>query len=170
MNRTLTGRRGLILLGALLVLGALNFSIVGKERTKRSGEVVYLRLAPVDPRSLMQGDYMALRFALAQELDRQHGHDATGSAPTAREGEVRFAGITVDPNHLAALADATFPATLKLRYRIRNGRVWLGTNAFFFSEGDAQRFEGARYGEFRVDRDSGEAVLVGLRDAALKPL
>ena len=50
-----------------------------------------------------------------------------------------------------------------IRYRLRNGRVWLGTNAFFFEEGKAAQYERARYGEFRLDRDSGEAVLVGLR-------
>lgn len=163
MNRQMTAPRWLTLLGALLVLGALNFSIGGKERIKSDGEIVYLRLAPVDPRSLMQGDYMALRFALVQELDQ-------AVAGGAREGEVRLAPVALGPDRVAVLADATVPATLKLRYRIRNGQVWLGTNAFFFQEGDAERFSGARYGEFRVDRASGEAVLVGLRDPGLKPL
>lgn len=163
MNKLMTGPRWLTVLGALLVLGALNFSIAGKERIKRSGEVVYLRLAPVDPRSLMQGDYMALRFALVPALEKA----IDGSA---REGEVRFADVAVGADHVAALADTTTPATLKLRYRVRNGQVWLGTNAFFFQEGDAERFDAARYGEFRVDRASGEAVLVGLRDETLKAL
>jgi uncharacterized membrane-anchored protein len=36
-------------------------------------------------------------------------------------------------------------------------------------EGEAARYQGARYGEFRVDHESGEAVLVGLRDEALAP-
>jgi uncharacterized membrane-anchored protein len=170
MNKTMTATRWLILLGALLVLGALNFSIAGKERIKGRGEIVYLRLAPVDPRSLMQGDYMALRFALAQELDKTVSRDAAGAAPGAREGEVRFAGVAIASNRVASLADSAAPATLKLRYRVRNGHVWLGTNAFFFQEGDAQRFSTARYGEFRVDRASGEAVLVGLRDEALMAL
>ncbi|MDP3821470.1 MAG: GDYXXLXY domain-containing protein [Burkholderiales bacterium] len=163
MNKLMTGPRWLTLLGAALVLGALNFSIVGKERIKRHGDVVYLRLAPVDPRSLMQGDYMALRFALVPALDK-------AVAGSAREGEVRLADVSVGADRVAVLADTTAPATLKLRYRIRNGQVWLGTNAFFFQEGDAERFSGARYGEFRVDGASGEAVLVGLRDSALKPL
>ncbi|XOT97907.1 GDYXXLXY domain-containing protein, partial [Alcaligenes pakistanensis] len=30
------------------------------------GQTVLLELAPVDPRSLMQGDYMSLNFALSQ--------------------------------------------------------------------------------------------------------
>ncbi|MES3013030.1 MAG: GDYXXLXY domain-containing protein [Pseudomonadota bacterium] len=158
--------RGLIVLGALLVLGAVNFAIVGKEHIKRDGEVVYLPLAPVDPRSLMQGDYMALRFALVGEIDG--GAERTGR--TQREGETRFARVALDAHHVARLAAADTAAPMRLRYRIRDGRVWLGTNAFFFEEGTAERFTGARYGEFRVDRASGEAVLVGLRDAALKPL
>ena len=163
MSKLMTGPRWLTLLGTALVLGALNFSIAGKEGIKRNGEVIYLQLAPVDPRSLMQGDYMALRFALVQQLDK--AVDAK-----AREGEVRLAGVSLAANRVATLADATAPATLQLRYRIRNGQVWLGTNAYLFQEGDAERFSGARYGEFRVDRASGEAVLVGLRNEALEPL
>ena len=171
MIKSMTGPRWLTLLGAALVFGALNFSIVGKENIKRSGEIVYLRLAPVDPRSLMQGDYMALRFALVQELDKTLGRDAAPSAASGpREGEVRFANVALAADRVASLADTAAPATLRLRYRIRNGQVWLGTNAFFFQEGDAARLSSARYGEFRVDRASGEAVLVGLRDETLKAL
>ena len=72
--------RALIALGALLVLGALNFAIVGKERIRRDGEVVYLPLAPVDPRSLIQGDYMALRFALARDIERRDEADLAARA------------------------------------------------------------------------------------------
>ncbi|MBC8057066.1 MAG: GDYXXLXY domain-containing protein, partial [Rhizobiales bacterium] len=80
------------------------------------------------------------------------------------------AGITLDARRVARLAPDGSSAPTQLRYRMRGGQVWLGTNAFFFEEGTAERFNGARYGEFRIDRTSGEAVLVGLRDAALKPL
>ena len=107
---------------------------------------------------------MALRFALAQALER--ANEKVGDAP--REGEVRFADVALDPQRIAHLAGTGAP--VRLRYRIRGGRVWLGTNAFFFEEGSAGRFTAARYGEFRVDRASGEAVLVGLRDAALRPM
>ena len=158
--------RVLIALGALLILGALNTAIVGKERIRRSGEVVYLPLAPVDPRSLIQGDYMALRFAIVRDIESRD--EKTTHA--AREGEMAFAPVTLDDKRVASLASDTAPTSLKLRYRIRNGHVWLGTNAFFFEEGSAERYAGARYGEFRVDRDSGEAVLVGLRNDKLDPM
>jgi uncharacterized membrane-anchored protein len=155
MNAT----RVLIILGAALVLGAVNFSILGKEGVKRNGEVIYLDLAPRDPRSLMQGDYMTLRFRLAQEIPA-----------TLADGETGFAPLTLDGKRIASLAAQGTPATLRIRYRMRKGGVWLGTNAFFFEEGSEARFAPARYGEFRLDPQSGEAVLVGLRDANLNPL
>ena len=158
--------RALIVLGALLVLGAVNVAIGGKERIRRDGEVVYLPLAPVDPRSLVQGDYMALRFALSRDIQR---HD-DAARHVEREGEVAFAALALDDRRVASLAGDAAPAAMKLRYRIRAGQVWLGTNAFFFQEGTAERFRAARYGEFRVDRRSGESVLVGLRNAALEAL
>jgi uncharacterized membrane-anchored protein len=145
--------RVLVVAGAVLVLGAVDFSILGKEGIKRNGEVIYLDLAPIDPRSVMQGDYMALRFQLAQQIPA-----------TLRDGEAGYAAITLDGRRVASFAQGE-PSTLRIRYRMRNGAVWLGTNAFFFEEGSEARFATARYGEFRLDRDTGEAVLVGLRDA-----
>ncbi len=160
------GLRGLIVLGALLVLGAVNIAVVGKERIKRDGELVYLPLAPVDPRSLVQGDYMALRFAMADAIERRNAADPH----RMRNGEVAFALVKLDDRQIASLSDDPAAASIKLRYRIRDGRVWLGTNAFFFEEGKGERFRGASYGEFRVDRESGEAVLVGLRSNTLAAL
>ena len=157
--------RALVVLGALLTLGSVNFAIVTKEGIRRDGAVVYLPLAPVDPRSLLQGDYMALRFALTTEIERAALPD---SLP--RGGETGFVDVAIDAQRITRIAPADAPPALRLRYRMRNGRIWLGTNAFLFEEGSAERFSSARYGEFRVDRASGEPVLVGLRDAALKAL
>lgn len=153
--------RALIVLGAVLVLGAVNASIYGKERVIRGGETIYLELAPVDPRSLMQGDYMALRFRLADRI--QLWREAEG------RGELRTAPLSVDDRGVATLSEDD-GGTLEIAFRMRGGRVWLGTNAYFFEEGTAARYSGARYGEFRVDPSSGEAVLVGLRDEELDPL
>lgn len=144
-----------IVAAVALVLIAVNLSIVAKERIKTAGEPIFLELAPVDPRSLMQGDYMALRFAIAQEISTEE----SGSA-----------ALLIYDNRVAKLNPDQDAPGLRIRYHIRNGQVWLGTNAYFFEEGSAGRYENARYGEFRVDRDSGEAVLVGLADKDLKTL
>lgn len=158
--------RSLIVLGVSLVLVTVNVAMLHKERIRQDGEVVYLPLAPVDPRSMMQGDYMALRFAMAAEIERQN----MAGKRLARSGEVAFAAVKLDDRRIATLVDDPSSASIKLRYRIRHGHVWLGTNAFFFEEGTGERFSTARYGEFRVDRESGEAVLVGLRNDALVAL
>ena len=157
-----------------LVLLAVDGSIVAKERIRRDGTLVYLELAPVDPRSLMQGDYMALRFVLARELEAglqrgKGGSAASGSAELLGEGGFALAPLQLDERGVASLAPAG-RSTVRFRWRLRGGKAWLGTNAFFFQEGDGARYQPARYGEFRLDRDSGEAILVGLRDQALQPL
>ena len=68
--------RALLLVAALAVLVAVNGSILAKERIKTNGMRIFLELAPVDPRSLMQGDYMALRFAIADKLSSDSGGTA----------------------------------------------------------------------------------------------
>jgi uncharacterized membrane-anchored protein len=147
--------RVLIAAAVLLVVVAVNGSILAKERIKTHGEIILLELAPVDPRSLMQGDYMALRFELAQQISPQ---------------EAGLAPLSLDENRVARLDPSPQDAKLHIRFRVRNGQVWLGTNAYFFEEGSARRFNDARYGEFRLDPDTGEAVLTGLRDATFRKL
>jgi uncharacterized membrane-anchored protein len=156
MNATLV--RALIAIGALLVLGGVNYSLFAKEQIKRHGDVMYLDLRPVDPRSLMQGDYMALRFAVADEIRRQH---AVGE---------EFVSLQLNADRVARIPDRGSTGSLRVHYRMRDGLVWLGTNAYFFEEGDAARFANARYARFRVDPQTGEAVLVALCDAQLKEL
>ena len=51
----------------------------------------------------------------------------------------------------------------------KGGRWTLVTDAWFFREGDGERWQKARYGEFRVAPD-GRALLVGMADAELKPI
>jgi uncharacterized membrane-anchored protein len=169
MVAIMTISRVLVVLGAVIVLGAINVSIAGKERVIREGAVIFVELGPRDPRSLMQGDYMALRFELARQIEANARSGGSSSALPG-EGETGFADIALDDKGIATLANPGATPSAKLRYRIRKGAVWLGTNAFFFEEGTDTRYAPARYGEFRLDKKSGEAVLVGLRDAQLKTL
>ncbi len=171
--------RALIAIGTLLVLGGVNYSIAHKESIKRGGEIIYLDLAPVDPRSLMQGDYMMLDFQLARQISNSFATPKTARVAgisehvpneRPREGETRMADIALNEKHVASFSHVPTATTQKLRYRMRKDRVWIGTNAFFFEEGRAGQYAKARYGEFRLDAASGEAVLVGLRDKDLLAL
>lgn len=153
-------RKAIAILAGLIVLAFVNVSIFQRERLLEDGRILLLELAPVDPRSLMQGDYMALRFKMV---------DGAGVPKT----DGRFV-LAVDERGVGSFVrlhqdEPLAENEMLLRYRVRNDEVKLATNAFFFQEGQAGLFEAARYGEFRVDAD-GEAILTGLRDAELRTL
>lgn len=142
----------------LVILGFVNLQIAGKERILQEGRTVLLQLAPIDPRSLLQGDYMALRYAMADEVAaaaKSAGvSDGTIVVELDPAGVARFVGL--DQGHSLA-ADQQ-----RLVFRKRGETVRLASDAFFFEEGHGGRYREARYGELRVAGD-GSAILVGLR-------
>jgi uncharacterized membrane-anchored protein len=158
-------RKAVALAAGLLVLVFVNFGIYGRERLLTDGQVVLLRLSPVDPRSLMQGDYMRLNFEVADQAFPLQARDRNvdGHLVVALDGQGvgRFRRIA-DARPLA-------PGEIALRYRVRSGVPNFATNAFFFEEGQASAYASAAYGEIRVGGD-GEMILTGLRDAQLRGL
>lgn len=162
--------RWVVLLTTLAVLVVVNSAIWQKERHIAQGEVVYLELAPVDPRSLIQGDYMALNFALANRLQSElYQRGETPSASMNGDVVVRVDSARVA--YFQRIDDGT-PLEAderRLQFRLRHGQVRLATNAFFFQEGHAERYEAAHYGEFRVNKE-GELLLTALYDDTFQRL
>lgn len=153
----------LIAAGAIGVLAVANVGIWQKEQLIAQGRPVFVELAPVDPRSLMQGDYMALNFRLPDEVDAKLDALLTNNRP--RIVARRDARGVAQPLRL----DGGLPlATDELRIELtpKNGRWILVSDAWYFREGDAERWAAARYGEFRV-ADDGRALLVGMADKDL---
>ena len=138
----------------LLALVAGPFLIINKEATLAEGRTMLLRLAPRDPRSLMQGDYMTLRYAMANQVSSK---------------ELESKGclvVTLNTNNVATFVRLHKGEKLQdneylLAYRKRGG-LRLGAESFMFQEGDAERYARACYGELKVDKE-GSSVLVGLR-------
>jgi uncharacterized membrane-anchored protein len=149
-------RSKLSLLGLLLVLVAINVMIAQKESALANGQSIYLELAPVDPRSLMQGDYMALRYALADQV------------PASPEEGVVYA--TLDARKVVvSLSAEERVGTQPLRYRHQNDETLFDAESYFFQEGQGSWFQQARYAELRVDA-KGMPILVGLMDEKLQPI
>jgi uncharacterized membrane-anchored protein len=147
----------------LLALALPAWQIAAKERVLATGAPVLLRLRPVDPRSLMQGDYMVLRYAIADEATRDPALPRDG-ALVVRLDEHRVAALVrVDDGRPLA------PGELRLQFRVRDRDLRLGAESFFFPEGHADRYAPAAYGELVV-APGGESVLVGLRDERYAPL
>ena len=154
-------RNALILVGLALALGVPSAIVLQKERVLAAGTPVLLELAPVDPRSLIQGDYMRLDYALTRQLaDSARRWPRSGEIVVARDarGVGRFVRRRADGAPLA-------PGELLLPYRRGTNDLRIGTDAYHFQEGDAPLYAAARYGELRVG-PSGASVLAGLRDSA----
>lgn len=163
------------LVGMLLSLILVNLSIFQKEQHLADGQTVLLKLAPVDPRSLMQGDYMALRFEIANDLFNvlplEESDSLLGGRYVSTQGQIVVYVDERGVGHLDALYEGQ-PLNknqLVMNYRLRNDVVKFATNAFFFEEGQADVFEIAEYGQFKV-ADDGELLLVAMFDKNLKKL
>ena len=159
-----------IVLSAVLILLAANGSIWQKEQLIRHGQAVFVHLAPADPRSLMQGDYMTLNFlqpfnANTPELNMEQEAFNFEHPRMVFQRDAQGILSVKGPDQGQPLA----ADEVAIQLVPKNGRWILVTDAFFFKEGEGLRWAAARFGEFRVD-DSGKALLVGLRGEGLKPL
>lgn len=157
---------GWIALCALGTLALANYAIWEKEDLIARGEKVFVELAPVDPRSLMQGDYMRLDYRLPPGAE-----DRTGSLLARRPFVIvqRDERGVARPVRIAHDAANLGPGERRIALTPKDGRWTIVSDAWFFREGEAARWEAARYGEFRVLPD-GRALLVGLADAQLRTI
>lgn len=157
-----------LLIGVSILIG-VNYVIYSREDLLREGRVAFLELAPADPRSLMQGDYMALDFQAALDIHREVGSDDRASHGVAvLRLDERGVG------HFERLGECAPLAADEVCIRYQRENTWRGgiqfsTNAFFFQEGIGERYENARYGEFRI-APNGVALLKTLRGADLQLL
>lgn len=171
-NRSLGVPAGL-LAGLLVVLAVANTMIYQRERIQMEGQRIVLALAPVDPRSLMQGDYMALGFEVANEASARIAALPDDDPVRKQRGGYLLLRPGADGvSMLVAVAPEPPDSNggdVALSFTLRDGRVRLSSSAWFFPEGQAARYAQARYGVFRVD-DNGDSLIVGLLDAQQKPL
>ena len=150
---------------SILVFGALNYGIYEKQKIKDHGEVVLLELAPVDPRSLMQGDYMRLRYAIERN-----------AIPRSEWNTLPKRGYMViqpDENNVAQYVRIHDDEPIKdqeklLRFHSKRG-VHIVPDSFLFQEGHAPYYENAKYGIFKFD-NKGNHLLVGLANEDKKAI
>lgn len=160
-------RTKLLWVMALVILGVVNYAVWDKEQVVNKGRTVLLELAPRDPRSLMQGDFMALNYRLADALRSRLSDRSVDGLAVVTLDEQGVAQL----DHLHQAGGALQANQVLIRFRKRGGVVRIGAESFFFQEGRASIYNPAKYGELKAARD-GEVVLVGLRDGdrhALRP-
>ena len=148
----------IILINLIILLGLFNNSIIKKETLLSNGKLILLELAPVDPRSLMQGDYMRLRYTISENIK----YDTI-----SKRG---FCVVKLQNNGIAKrvrVQDNRTPINEKeylIEYTSKSWReINIGAESFFFQEGEAEKYENAKYGGVKVD-NQGNSLLIGLYD------
>ena len=148
----------IILINLIILLGLFNNSMIQKEELLTDGQLVLLELVPVDPRSLMQGDYMRLNYSISNNVD-------TGSI--SKRG---FCVVKLKENGVAEkvrIQEKRIPINddeFLIKYTSREWRgINIGAESYFFQEGEAKKYEKAKYGGIKVD-NKGNSLLVGLYD------
>lgn len=153
----------IILLNLLALLVFFNHSILKKESILSNGKLILLELAPVDPRSLMQGDYMRLRYKISEDIEfdniSKRGYCVVSLQPNGIALKERL------QNNKAPIGDNE----CLIEYTAGNWGINIGAESFFFEEGQAEKFESAKYGGIMVD-NQGNSILIGLFDENLQKI
>ena len=148
----------IILANLAIILFFFNRSIIQKEDLLANGKLILLELAPVDPRSLMQGDFMLLRYKVTRGINgdsiSKRGYFVVKPDSSGVSQRVRIQDGTIPLNDGETLVE----------YTVANWRfVNVGANSFFFEEGQAEKYSKAKYGAMKVD-GKGNTLLIGLYD------
>lgn len=152
----------IIILNLVILLVYFNFSVSKKEELLKNGKLVLLQLTPVDPRSLMQGDYMDLRYSISDDLHSKNipkrGYCVVKINDKNIASRVRFQKEKTPLNKDEYL----------IEYNASDHwNVYIGAESFFFQEGHAPKYEKAKYGGIKIDQN-GNSLLIGLYDENLK--
>lgn len=147
-------------------LAVATLAIWQKQDLIERGEPVFVELAPVDPRSLMQGDFMRLNFRLPIELSGVPPSLAGERPKVVARRDARGVASVL---RLARRDEALAAGEFLFELTPKGGGWMLVSDAWFFPEGEAERWALAKYGEFRVLPD-GRALLVGMADEKLQPI
>lgn len=160
-------KRNIVVIVTFILFGLFFIRAVWqKENTIQKGRLVLLELAPVDPRSLMQGDYMQLNYALNSQVNVLNKENISKRGYITLAIDKQNKGVFQTINNTLPVIEQD--SLLAVKYFNWDGfSLSVGADSFFFQEGKDTLFEKAKYGGLRVD-DKGNSVLIGLYDANLK--
>lgn len=137
---------------------------------------IFIELRPVDPRSILQGDYMALAYKLnlqslkalagseSEALDQVIFNHSSVPAKVILDSQNRVVRTILDTNNSFA-----GQSLILKNPENRLQALYPASRSFLFAEGLAQCYQKAKYAEFKVNT-KGEAILFDLRGEGLQSL
>ncbi|MGQ8974335.1 GDYXXLXY domain-containing protein [Acinetobacter schindleri] len=162
--------------------------ILKHEQHLANSQSIFVELAPVDPRSILQGDYMVLNYELHfegdAEADRGEGEDSRNKKIAALEKRIQdqthlLSYVQLDDQHrviqtsldksLLKIAPETSTPLILKNPSNRLANLYPAANSFLFAEGLEPCYRNAKYAEIKV-KDNGQALLANLVDQNLRAL
>lgn len=170
-------RRYLPILFGLITIVIVNFQVISQQLLIHNGQPMFVALEPVDPRSLIQGDYMVLTYNLNISKVQINDGFQEQSMNEKINDEIKHKRLKVTIDDRAVLVSSSFDGNLALETnqhwlnvkQEKYGNFYPASNSYLFAEGLAYCYEQAEYAELRV-REDGRALLYRLTDANLVPL
>lgn len=147
----------LVVLNLLLLMIAFGYSVVKEERNLKQ-KTFYIKTAPVDPRSLIQGDYMILNYDITES--------ARGEARKLRKGYIRVRLNNLKVAEFIKVSKEYLPSSdneLSIQFHQNDSTIDIGVNSYLFQEGAGNRFQRAQYAEV-IELKNGKLRLKHLLD------
>jgi uncharacterized membrane-anchored protein len=153
-----------MLVALVLIIIALNYGIYEKEQIIKYGEPVFLKLMPRDPRSLLQGDYMRLYYAIVGNIPKNQ-HSIYRGYLVIRTNDNKVAEFV----RVYRKQETLVVGEKLLRYHNAYYFRRIVPDSFLFQEGHAKYYENAKYGVFKF-KGPDKYLLVGLADENMQEI
>ena len=168
----------LIIVNVIILFVITGFSAMKEEGYKKSDNYFYLELTPVDPCSLLQGDYMTLNYDImdkAQEIIYNNGiiydsKDENNKFLNMRKG---YIVVQLDENKVAKFVKLSKEKTdekglIYIAFKSDGFNVDINANSYLFQEGTGKKYEEACYS--KVVLVGNNLRLIDLRDKDFKEI
>lgn len=166
----------LLIINIVILFVVTGFSANKEEGYKKSNSYFYLELAPVDPRSLLQGDYMTLNYDItdkAQEIIFNGIYDSKDENNKFLDMRKGYIVVSLDENKVAKFVKLSKEKTdekdlLFIAFKSDGFNVNINANSYLFQEGTGDKYENAHYS--KVVLVDNKLRLIDLRDKDFKEI
>lgn len=151
----------LVVLNLILLIVVFGYSVI-KEENNLKKNTFYIKTSPVDPRSLIQGDYMVLNYNITDS--------ARIEAVNIRKGYIRIKINDLKIAEFIRVDKEYVPPSnneISIQFQKNSSNIDIGVNSYLFQEGTGNKFQKAQYAEV-IELKNGKLRLKSLLDKDFK--
>lgn len=151
----------LVMLNLILLIVAFGYSVIREENNLKKN-TFYIKTSPVDPRSLIQGDYMVLNYNITDS--------ARIEAVNIRKGYIRIKINDLKIAEFIRVDKEYVPPSnneISIQFQKNSSNIDIGVNSYLFQEGTGNKFQKAQYAEV-IELKNGKLRLKSLLDKDFK--